>query len=383
MTFDQVPGVELFDAHTHVGQNDPDGMKQTPEQLLEGLTDGEGAGGVRVPDARARRVPGRQRRGDRAARQTDGLLFPSAGWTPHEAAVAEAERCLPRAPAESSCTREPRGSRSITPRSADRRARPRANAADAHPCRPRDPRARPARRPARRRVPEARLILAHAAICDLAWIWRVAPDHPNLLFDTAWWMPADIQSLFSLVPPGQILFASDAPYGNTAMSAAFMLRLRLQVGLSTEQIRSIACEQAVRVAAGEALVPAGPAIGERERAPHLLLDRVASFLLLGDRHDARHGADEMLALARLACDVPDGDRRRPRVRSDPGLLDAATNCGRPRRPPPARLPDPRRDGGPDARRPGPAALAHGRRPASPPPLPSRGCAARSAAARSG
>ena len=27
----QVPGFELFDAHTHVGQNDPDGMHQTPE----------------------------------------------------------------------------------------------------------------------------------------------------------------------------------------------------------------------------------------------------------------------------------------------------------------------------------------------------------------
>src|SRR4029077_2269109 len=36
--------------------------------------------------------------------------------------------------------------------------------------------------------PNARLILAHAAICDLSWIWRVAADHPNLLFDTAWWM---------------------------------------------------------------------------------------------------------------------------------------------------------------------------------------------------
>ncbi len=29
----QVPGIELFDVHTHVGQNDPDGMKQTPQEL--------------------------------------------------------------------------------------------------------------------------------------------------------------------------------------------------------------------------------------------------------------------------------------------------------------------------------------------------------------
>ena len=32
-----VPGMELFDAHTHLGQNDPDGMSQTPEELLATL----------------------------------------------------------------------------------------------------------------------------------------------------------------------------------------------------------------------------------------------------------------------------------------------------------------------------------------------------------
>jgi len=155
--------------------------------------------------------------------------------------------------------------------------------------------------------PDARLILAHAGICDLSWIWRVAPDYPNLLFDTAWWMPADLNTLFSLVPPGQILFASDAPYGNTGMSASFMLRTALQVGLSSEQIRSIASGQALRIAAGEPLAPQGPAVGERERAPHALLDRVSEFLLLGTIASMR-GLDagaEMLALARLACDVPD------------------------------------------------------------------------------
>ena len=143
--------------------------------------------------------------------------------------------------------------------------------------------------------------------CDLSWIWRVAADYPNLLFDTAWWMPADLYTLFSLVPPGQILFASDAPYGQTGMSASFMLRTALQVGLSTDQIRSIASEQALRIAAGEPLQPMGAAIGERERASHALLDRVSEFLLLGTIASMR-GLDagaEMLALARLACDVPD------------------------------------------------------------------------------
>ena len=34
IVLEQVPGLELFDAHTHLGQNDPDGMRQTPEELL-------------------------------------------------------------------------------------------------------------------------------------------------------------------------------------------------------------------------------------------------------------------------------------------------------------------------------------------------------------
>jgi hypothetical protein len=154
--------------------------------------------------------------------------------------------------------------------------------------------------------PNARLILAHAGICDLSWIWRVAGDLPNLLFDTAWWIPTDFETLFSLVPPGQIVFASDAPYGNTFISAAFQLRWALQLGFSADQIRSIAAEQSLRLAACEPLQPAGPAIGEREKAPHLLLDRVAYFLLFSAMGTMR-GVDptEMLALARLACDVPE------------------------------------------------------------------------------
>jgi hypothetical protein len=156
------------------------------------------------------------------------------------------------------------------------------------------------------RFPDARLILAHAGICDLSWIWRVAGDHPNLLFDTAWWMPADLQALFSLVPPGQIVFASDAPYGNTAFSAAFQLRTAIQVGLSADQIRLIGSGQSLHLAAGEPLQPAGPPVGERERAPHILLDRVAEFLLLTAIATFRgYDATEMLALARLGCDVPD------------------------------------------------------------------------------
>ena len=40
--------LDLYDAHTHVGQDDPDGYKQTPPELLEALA-GCGARGVVFP----------------------------------------------------------------------------------------------------------------------------------------------------------------------------------------------------------------------------------------------------------------------------------------------------------------------------------------------
>jgi uncharacterized protein len=305
---DQVPGMELFDVHTHIGQNDPDGMRNTPDQLLATLRLARARGAfvfpMHEPDGYAPAndaVIG-------AAAVSDGLLVPFCRVDPHDAPVAEAERALnagargiklhPRAEA---FTLDHPEVRNLAALAHERRLPMLIHAGRGIPALGMHA------VELAEEFPGARVILAHAGICDLSWIWRAAPDYPNLLFDTAWWMPADLNTLFSLVPPGQIMFASDAPYGQTAMSASFMLRTALQVGLSTEQIISVAGGQALRIAAGEPLKPMGPAVGERERAPHALLDRVSEFLLLGTIASMR-GLDagaEMLALARLACDVPD------------------------------------------------------------------------------
>jgi predicted TIM-barrel fold metal-dependent hydrolase len=323
---EQVPELELFDAHTHVGYNDPDGMRQSPEDLVENLRLANARGAFMFPFHEPEGYPTPN---DAvlaaAAAAADGLLVPFCRVNPHHGALEEAERCLDA------------GARGI-------KLHPRAEEFTLdHPgVRPlialANERTMPVLIHAGRGIPalglhavqlaeefpNARLILAHAGICDLSWIWRVAPDCPNLLFDTAWWMPADMLSLFSLVPPGQIVFASDAPYGSTAVSAAFQLRSALQVGLSSEQIRSIASGQSLRMAAGEPLKPAGPAVGEHERAPHVLLDRVSEFVLLGAIATMRGGADaarEMLALARLACDVPDDIDDAPIFAAIRSLLD--------------------------------------------------------------
>ena len=326
LTRAQVPDLELFDAHTHLGRNDPDGMKQTPEELQAVLATAGARGAFVFPMHEPDGYPPANDMVIEAAAASDGLLTPFCRVNPHTGtAVAEAKRAL--GAGARGIKLHPRAEQFTLDHPAVR-----SLAALAHE------RELPILIHAGRGIPAlgvhvvqlagefpgARFILAHAGVCDLSWIWRAAADHPNLLFDTAWWMPADMQTLFALVPPGQILFASDAPYGHTVMSAVTQIRSALQVGLSTEQIRSIGAEQALRIAAGEPLQPAGPPVGERDRASHLLLDRVAEYVLLGAIATMRgtEGGPEMLALARMACDVPDGVDDAPVFEALRTLLDA-------------------------------------------------------------
>jgi uncharacterized protein len=324
VVLEQVPELELFDAHTHLGFNDPDGMKQSGEELVSALQAAGARGAFTFPFHEPDGYAAANDAVLAAAREApDGLLVPFCRVNPHDHPLPEAERSLGN------------GARGI-------KLHPRAEQFTLdHPgVKPlvalADERSLPVLIHAGRGIPalglhavqlaeefpNARLILAHAGTSDLSWIWRAAADLPNLLFDTAWWIPADLEALFSLVPAGQIVFASDAPYGNTMISAAFQLRWALQLGFSADQIRAIAAGQSLRIAAGEPLQPAGTAIGERERAPHLLLDRVAFFLLFSAMGTMR-GIDptEMLALARLACDVPDDIDDAPVFAAIRGLLD--------------------------------------------------------------
>ena len=153
--------------------------------------------------------------------------------------------------------------------------------------------------------PDAKLILAHAAISDLAWLWRVLPEHPNLFVDTAWWNPADMIALFTLAPPAQVLWASDSPYGLPVMSAVLALRCAVQAGLGPEALRSVAGEQMARLLEGEPGADAGPPPG-RARALDPLLERVVTHLVAAmGRAFARTDPAEPVALARLSCAVGD------------------------------------------------------------------------------
>jgi hypothetical protein len=323
-----VPGIEIFDAHTHIGRNDPDGMKQTPEELLAGLESAHAAGAFTFPMHEPDGYPPANDMVLEVTRETDGRLIPFCRVSPNAGdAPAEALRCLANGargiklhPRAEQFTLDHPAVRELAAIAAERELPILVHAGRGIPALGAHMVALAGEFPA------ARFILAHAGITDLAWLWKVAPDHPNLLFDTAWWMGPDLVALFSLVPPGQIVYASDAPYGHTLLSVVAQLRAMVGVGLSAEQIRCITAGQSLRVAAGEPLAAVGPAVGERDRAGHVLLDRVAFFSAVGALWTMRGDPDgrgrEMLALARLGCNVPEGLDDAPVFAAVAALLDA-------------------------------------------------------------
>jgi hypothetical protein len=169
-----------------------------------------------------------------------------------------------------------------------------------------------------------RLILAHDGVSDLGWIWRHAADHPNLFFDTSWWSTTDHLTLFGLVPPGQILFASDMPYGTTTVGAIMALRSAFQVGLRPEQVAYVAGLQLERLVDGDETEDLGPAIGNQELRLDIVTQRIHDYcvaalsrMLIGDP-----GTD-YAGLARLACEMGEGSRHEAVGRSVLRLLDAA------------------------------------------------------------
>jgi predicted TIM-barrel fold metal-dependent hydrolase len=296
----------LFDAHTHFGQNDPDTFRQTPEELLADLQ--------RV-DARGLVFPLHEPDGYGAANDavleavaaSDGTLSALCRVQPRDAgALEEARRCLdqgavgiklhPRA--EAFGMNEP-VVRELVALAHERRAIVLMHAGRGI--------AALGTNTVRYSMefPEARLILAHCAISDLAWLVRELPAHPNVYIDTAWWHPADLLAVFCLAPPGQVLWASDSPYGAPLASAISSLRCAHEAGLTHEQIASVFGGQLERLVGGRDPLDVGPAPGPSAALDPLLERVVAHLTTAMGRSLAGADASESIGLARLSAGVGD------------------------------------------------------------------------------
>src|SRR5919197_321502 len=296
---------EWFDAHTHIGQNDPDGRKATAEEIVAGL---DQAGHQRALVFAMHEPDGYGPANDAviaAAEASGGRLVPLARVSPHhDDAVAEARRCLEAG--ARGFKLHPRSDEFGLPHPAvdevvalahERRLPVLFHAGRGIPH------LGEAVVDLARRYPGARLILAHAGISDLGWIARDAAELENLFFDTAWWLVADHLQLYATIPPGRILYASDMPYGPGLTTAFIFLRVARAVGLGPEALRAIAGGQLDRVMAGEEPLDLGPPPGAAAVGPRVIeAERVVSYCAAA-MQIAFRGLDptEPLGLARLAC----------------------------------------------------------------------------------
>jgi predicted TIM-barrel fold metal-dependent hydrolase len=302
-------GTEWFDAHTHTGQNDPDGMKATAEEILASL---DLAGQTQALVFTTMEPEGYPAANDRViaeAAASEGRLHALARLDPHDSPLAEAERCLDAGavglklhPRAEHFALHDKGIEDIVRVAGERRLPIVIHAGRGIPALGRDTVELATRHP------DARLILAHAGISDLAWIWREAEHLPNLFFDTAWWLVADLLALFAHVPPGHILYASDMPYGHPVFNGLAVLRCGMAVGLAPETLAQIAGGHLKHLMSGGDPLDLGPAPGPPTTAQPANAPRVVQHLTAAaSRVMADADPTEPLALARLACAVPEDD----------------------------------------------------------------------------
>jgi uncharacterized protein len=317
-----VPGGALFDAHTHIGANDPDGFRLAPDELLAALEQAHARAVVfpmHEPDGY---VPANDA-ALAAARASDGRLVAFARLDPADDPLGEAVRCLdagargiklhPRA--ERFELADPRLT-GVFALADERRLPVLVHAGRGIPAL-----GRHAVELAERH-PGMRIILAHAGICDLSWIWAAADELPNLFFDTSWWAAADLLALFALVPPGQIVWASDAPYGTPTIGACLGLRCAQQVGIEGDALRAVAGGTIAALVDGEDPPDLGPPVGADRVDGDILLGRVESFLIGAVARILIGGdGEESIALARLACEVERGTPAAAACASVLSLLD--------------------------------------------------------------
>jgi predicted TIM-barrel fold metal-dependent hydrolase len=318
----QTGPLPTFDAHTHIGVNDPDTFTCTAEELLAALAT-TGSRAVVFPMHEPDGYPPANDHVIATANASEGRLVAFARVDPRKDPVAEIRRCVaagargvklhPRA--EQFDLDEP-GVREIVAEAHDGRLPILIHAGRGIPALGAHVLALAAE------FPRAQFILAHAAVCDLAWIWRRVDEHPNVFFDTAWFSVPDLLALFAHVPPGRILYATDIPFGSPMHASLLTFRCALQAGLSAEQVASVASGQVERLVAGEDAIDVGPAPGPDRLRTDPLLNRVAYFLTMAVATAiGAADASQFVDLARLGCLVGDDAPQAAACRSILALLE--------------------------------------------------------------
>jgi uncharacterized protein len=256
------PGAEIFDAHVHLG-DDIDGMSGRFDELTTGM--------ARYGVSRAfmfcldepDRHPGFSAANDRTlahAERSEGKLVPFVRLDLTEEPLAEARRCLDRG--ARGIKLHPRAQRFLL--NDERLAPVFAIAAERRvPILIHGGRGLPPIADELRRLvddhPGAQLIIAHAGIADLGNLAACFAGKRGVFFDTSVWSAVDLLDFLHLVPPEQVLYASDYPYGRQPNSLLLALRTARIAGFTEDEVRNMLAGNANRIADGEeALEPSEP-----------------------------------------------------------------------------------------------------------------------------
>jgi predicted TIM-barrel fold metal-dependent hydrolase len=306
----QLPdGAEIFDAHVHLG-DDIDGMKGRPDELL-GMMDEYGVSRAFMfcldePD----RHPGFRAPNDRTlayAAGSNGRLIPFVRLDLNEDPIGEANRVIDA------------GARGI-------KLHPRAQKISLE-----DGRLAPVfQLAAERNVPilihggrglppiathlhalverceGVQLIIAHAGIADMANLCSRFAGMKGVFFDTSTWSAVDLLDFYRQMPPEQIVYASDYPYGRSLNSLLMALRTARLAEFSEEQVRNLLGRNASRIADGEPPLEPSKPIGGDQLTQHTILARIHQYLsmatpLMWTRQPDTIG---VLGLALNTCDSP-------------------------------------------------------------------------------
>ena len=299
-------GADIFDAHLHLG-HDIDGMIGDYDQLEE-LMARYGISRAFVfcldePD----RHPSFSAANDRTlafAERSNGRLIPFLRLDLNESPLEEARRCL--ALGARGIKLHPRAQKFTA---TDERLTPVFEIAAEHrvPILIHGGRGLPPIADGLRRLvdryPETTLIIAHAGIADQAELASCLGGRRGVLFDTSTWSPVDLLDLYHRVPPEQVVYASDYPYGQQPGSLLIALKTARYAGCSDEQLRAMLAGTANALADGDALAEPTSPLGGGSLVQPLQLARIHQYLsmttpLLWSRQPDTIG---VLGLAINAC----------------------------------------------------------------------------------
>jgi predicted TIM-barrel fold metal-dependent hydrolase len=313
-------GADVFDAHVHLG-HDIDGFTGVYEEL-ERISDHYGVSRCFVFCMdEVDRHPAFRAANDRTlayAERSDGRLIPFVRLDLAEEPIEEAKRCLDAG--ARGIKLHPRAQRFLL--NDERLAPVFAIAAERrvpiliHGGRGLPPIADHLARLVET-YPKAQLIIAHAGIADLAELADRFAGTAGVFFDTSVWSPIDLLSLYHLVSPEQVVYASDYPYGQQPSSLLISLRTARLAGFDDEQRRMLLSGNASRIADGEPPLEPSPPRGGGTFSQPMAFARIHQYLSMATPLLWTRQADTIgvLGLALNACADRDGHaEERERIR---------------------------------------------------------------------